>query len=116
LDKLNITIANPISQVVCKSKGNEPGYYQQLNITKKSMPVKAFSELANTPRYMTPSHNNFEELEKIYWETVNGTHPPIYGADVCGSITDDDCNVSRPLLVFSIVSLHLLLTRYRFGT
>ena len=98
MEKLNVTIASPISQVVCKAKGGVPGFYQQLNITKKSMSVKAFSDLSNTEKFATPEHKDFEELEKLYWDTVNGTNPPIYGADVCGSITDNDCDVGFIML------------------
>ena len=39
---------------------------------------------------MTPAHETYDDLETMYWdELVNDkSDPPIYGADVCQSITD----------------------------
>nr|XP_019550291.2 LOW QUALITY PROTEIN: myb-like protein X [Aedes albopictus] len=88
LDGLNITIPAPICQVVA----GKQGLYQQINIQKGSLTVKQFSELANTERYATPKHFDFEDLERKYWKNITYV-APIYGADVCGSITDDDCNI-----------------------
>lgn len=88
LDELNITIPAPICQVVA----GKQGLYQQINIQKNSLTVKQFSELANTERYATPKHFDFEDLERKYWKNITYV-APIYGADVCGSVTDEDCNV-----------------------
>ncbi|XP_055532888.1 probable lysine-specific demethylase 4B isoform X2 [Wyeomyia smithii] len=88
LDGLNLTIPAPICQVVA----GKQGLYQQINIQKNPLTVKQFSELANTERYATPKHFDFEDLERKYWKNITYV-APIYGADVCGSITDDDCNV-----------------------
>ena len=44
--------------------------------------------------YATPKHFDFEDLERKYWKNITYV-APIYGADVCGSITDKDCNVSK---------------------
>ncbi|XP_021712626.1 uncharacterized protein LOC5570369 isoform X1 [Aedes aegypti] len=88
LDGLNLTIPAPICQVVA----GKQGLYQQINIQKGSLTVKQFAELANTERYATPKHFDFEDLERKYWKNITYV-APIYGADVCGSITDDDCNI-----------------------
>uniref|UniRef100_A0A182NZJ9 [histone H3]-trimethyl-L-lysine(9) demethylase n=1 Tax=Anopheles epiroticus TaxID=199890 RepID=A0A182NZJ9_9DIPT len=88
LDKLDITIPAPICQVVT----GKQGLYQQINIQKNALTVKQFAELANTERYATPKHFDFEDLERKYWKNITYV-APIYGADVCGSITDKDCNI-----------------------
>lgn len=54
------------------------------------MTVKQFKELADSDVYRTPTHEDFDELERKYWKSITYV-PPIYGADICGSITDDDC-------------------------
>uniref|UniRef100_A0A1Q3F838 [histone H3]-trimethyl-L-lysine(9) demethylase n=1 Tax=Culex tarsalis TaxID=7177 RepID=A0A1Q3F838_CULTA len=88
LDELKITIPAPICQVVA----GKQGLYQQINIQKNPLTVKQFSELANTERYATPKHFDYEDLERKYWKNITYV-APIYGADVCGSITDEDCNI-----------------------
>ncbi|XP_069363912.1 uncharacterized protein [Maniola hyperantus] len=85
LDQLNITIPSPICQVVT----GKQGLFQQINIQKKSMNVKQFAVMANSAKYCTPRHTNFEDLERKYWKNVTYV-APIYGADVNGSITDPD--------------------------
>lgn len=88
LDGLNLTIPAPICQVVA----GKQGLYQQINIQKGSLTVKQFAELANTERYATPKHFDFEDLERKYWKNITYV-APIYGADVCGSVTDEDCDI-----------------------
>ncbi|XP_053962444.1 mucin-2-like isoform X3 [Anastrepha ludens] len=93
LDALNITIPAPICQVVT----GKQGLYQQINIQKKPLTVKQFSELASTERYQTPKHFDFEDLERKYWKNITYV-APIYGADVSGSVTDtdqDSWNINR---------------------
>lgn len=88
LDHLDITIPAPICQVVA----GKQGLYQQINIQKNPLTVKQFAEMANTERYVTPKHFDFEDLERKYWKNITYV-APIYGADICGSITDKDCNI-----------------------
>ncbi|XP_033248157.1 uncharacterized protein LOC108158417 isoform X6 [Drosophila miranda] len=93
LDALNVTIPAPICQVVT----GKQGYYQQINIQKKPLTVKQFSDLASTERYATPKHFDYEDLERKYWKNITYV-APIYGADVSGSITDpdqDSWNINR---------------------
>lgn len=85
LDDLNLTIPAPICQVVT----GKQGLYQQINIQKKSMTVKEYSKLANSERYNTPRHFDYEDLERKYWKNITYV-APIYGADVSGSLTDPD--------------------------
>lgn len=86
LDSIPITIPAPICQVVA----GKNGLYQQINIQKKSLTIKQFAELANTERYATPKHLDYDHLEREYWDNITYI-APIYGADVSGSITDPDC-------------------------
>ncbi|EFN72390.1 Probable JmjC domain-containing histone demethylation protein 3B [Camponotus floridanus] len=85
LDELDLTIPAPICQVVT----GKQGLYQQINIQKKSMTVQEYSKLANSERYVTPRHFDYEDLERKYWKNITYV-APIYGADVSGSLTDPD--------------------------
>lgn len=40
-------------------------------------------------RYRTPNHFDYEDLERKYWKNIT-FGAAIYGADINGSITDDD--------------------------
>lgn len=53
------------------------------------MSVSDFRDLANSTQYQTPPHHDYADLERIYWECMT-SHTGIYGADVCGSISDPD--------------------------
>ena len=87
IDKM--VIPDPITQVV---NGNR-GIFQSINVRKKSLTVKEFHKLAISDRYRTPRFSDYEDLERRYWKNVTFV-PPIYGADVSGSITDPDVDVS----------------------
>ncbi|KAG5876139.1 hypothetical protein JTB14_029704 [Gonioctena quinquepunctata] len=87
IEDLNVTIPAPICQVVT----GKQGLYQQINIQKKSMTVQQYQELANSERYATPRHFDYEDLERKYWKNITYV-APIYGADVSGSLTDEDVN------------------------
>lgn len=85
LDELDVIIPSPICQVVT----GKQGLYQQINIQKKSMTVKEYSKLANSERFATPRHFDYEDLERKYWKNITYVSP-IYGADVSGTLTDPD--------------------------
>lgn len=87
LEDISITIPAPICQVVT----GKQGLYQQINIQKKSCTIQQFAEWANKDRYQTPRHFDYDDLERKYWKNITYVSP-IYGADVSGSLTDDDCN------------------------
>lgn len=87
IDSLDITIPSPICQVVT----GKQGLFQQINIQKKPMTVKQFSVMANSVKYCTPRHSDWDDLERKYWKNITYV-APIYGADVNGSITDPDVN------------------------
>lgn len=43
-------------------------------------------------RYRTPNHLDYEDLERKYWKNIT-FNSPIYGADISGSICDEDQNI-----------------------
>lgn len=86
---MNMPIPAPIQQMVY---GNG-GLYQQYNMQKKMMTVGDFKKMALSSKYNTPKFFDYEDLERNYWKNIS-FNPPIYGADVSGSIYDPDVKVS----------------------
>jgi len=56
------------------------------------MTVADFKIIAQSDKYKTPSHFDYGDLERKFWKTVI-YNSPLYGADVSGSITDNDVDV-----------------------
>ncbi|ESO05604.1 hypothetical protein HELRODRAFT_111100 [Helobdella robusta] len=83
-EDINITISSPIQQVVTGNKG----LFQQFNIQTKPMTVKEFAKLAKSSKY-SPPKGDVEELERKFWKNLT-FNAPIYGADLSGSIYDED--------------------------
>ena len=54
------------------------------------MRVEEYRKLATKAKYVTPPHESYDQLETMYWNLLldDKSDPPIYGADVCDSITD----------------------------
>lgn len=69
------------------------GSYTQLNVQKNQMTVREYHRMASSATYHTPPHDSFEDLERRYWKNITYVSP-IYAADVCGSLTDPECDVS----------------------
>ncbi|EEB12131.1 jumonji domain containing protein, putative [Pediculus humanus corporis] len=84
----HLIIPAPICQVVT----GKQGLYQQINIQRKQMTIKEYKELAENPTYRTPAHFDYGDLERKYWKNITYV-PPIYGADVSGSLTDPEVDV-----------------------
>ena len=98
-DLENVKIPDPIEQVV---NGNQ-GIFRSINIKKRGMTAKEYYTKANSPKYKAPGQvTDLEDLERKYWKNITFV-PPIYGADVAGSVTDNDCNV-RPLSTLSLLT------------
>ncbi|KAG1946267.1 lysine-specific demethylase 4B [Pimephales promelas] len=81
----DMVIPAPIMQVVT----GQSGLFTQYNIQKKSMTVGEYRKLANSKKYCTPRHKDFDDLERKYWKNLTFVSP-IYGADVSGSIYDPE--------------------------
>uniref|UniRef100_A0A672YTG1 [histone H3]-trimethyl-L-lysine(9) demethylase n=1 Tax=Sphaeramia orbicularis TaxID=375764 RepID=A0A672YTG1_9TELE len=79
----DLVIPAPIQQVVT----GQSGLFTQYNIQKKSMTVRDFRKIANSDKFCSPHYDDFEELERKYWKNVT-FNPPIYGADVNGTLYD----------------------------
>uniref|UniRef100_A0A8C0ERW1 [histone H3]-trimethyl-L-lysine(9) demethylase n=1 Tax=Bubo bubo TaxID=30461 RepID=A0A8C0ERW1_BUBBB len=82
----DLVIPAPIQQMVT----GQSGLFTQYNVQKKPMTVKEFKQLANSDKYRTPRHIDFEDLERKYWKNLTFV-APIYGADINGSIYDEVC-------------------------
>uniref|UniRef100_A0A3P9HDG3 [histone H3]-trimethyl-L-lysine(9) demethylase n=1 Tax=Oryzias latipes TaxID=8090 RepID=A0A3P9HDG3_ORYLA len=81
----NLMIDAPIQQMVA----GQSGLFTQYNIQKKPLSVQEFRRLANSDMYCTPRYLNYEDLERKYWKNLTFVSP-IYGADVSGSLYDED--------------------------
>ncbi|XP_041041411.1 lysine-specific demethylase 4C-like isoform X4 [Carcharodon carcharias] len=99
----NLVIPAPIQQMVT----GQSGLFTQYNIQKKQLTVKEFKCLANSDnRYCTPRHLDYEDLERKYWKNLTFV-APIYGADVSGSLYDEDIdewNISRLNTILDVVA------------
>ena len=85
LDDLDMKITDPIKQQIDGTKG----IYQSYNIPQKAVSVKDFHKLAISEQFRPPRFSDYEDLERKYWKNLTFV-APIYGADIPGSITDDD--------------------------
>eukprot|EP00070_Physeter_catodon_P042897 XP_028349791.1 lysine-specific demethylase 4C isoform X16 [Physeter catodon] len=85
----NLLIPAPIQQMVT----GQSGLFTQYNIQKKAMTVKEFRQLANSGKYCTPRYLDYEDLERKYWKNLTFV-APIYGADINGSIYDEQKKLS----------------------
>ncbi|XP_039999500.1 lysine-specific demethylase 4A-like isoform X2 [Xiphias gladius] len=81
----DLVIPAPIQQVVT----GQSGLFTQYNIQKKSMTVREFRKVSNSDKFCSPHYDDFEELERKYWKNVT-FNPPIYGADVNGTLYDPE--------------------------
>ncbi|XP_070336566.1 lysine-specific demethylase 4C isoform X5 [Odocoileus virginianus] len=97
----NLLIPAPIQQMVT----GQSGLFTQYNIQKKAMTVKEFRQLANSGKYCAPRYLDYEDLERKYWKNLTFV-APIYGADINGSIYDEDVdewNIARLDTVLDVV-------------
>ncbi|XP_008821363.1 lysine-specific demethylase 4D-like [Nannospalax galili] len=81
----HIVIASPLQQVV----SGRAGVFTQHSKKKRPMTVGQYRHLANSKKHRTPAHLDFEDLERKYWKNRLYV-PPIYGADVSGSLFDEN--------------------------
>ncbi|XP_061627392.1 lysine-specific demethylase 4C isoform X2 [Phyllopteryx taeniolatus] len=81
----DLMIDAPIQQMMA----GQSGLFTQYNIQKKPLSVQEFRRLANSDMYCTPRYLNYEDLERKYWKNLTFVSP-IYGADVGGSLYDED--------------------------
>ncbi|KAM9660261.1 lysine-specific demethylase 4D-like [Trichechus inunguis] len=84
-DVNDILIATPLQQVA----SGRAGVFTQYHKKKKAMTVGEYRHLANSDKYRTPPHLDFEDLERKYWKN-RLYDSPIYGADISGSLFDEN--------------------------
>ncbi|XP_029813125.1 lysine-specific demethylase 4D [Suricata suricatta] len=84
-DISDILIASPLQQVV----SGRAGVFTQYHKKKKAMTVREYRQMATSRKYQTPPHSDFEDLERTYWKT-RLYDTPIYGADISGSLFDEN--------------------------
>ncbi|EHB09146.1 Lysine-specific demethylase 4D [Heterocephalus glaber] len=81
----DLMIATPLQQVV----SGRAGVFTQYHKRKKGMTVREYHHLANSEKYQTPPYQSFKDLERKYWKNhLCGS--PIYGADISGSLFDEN--------------------------
>ncbi|XP_062510042.1 lysine-specific demethylase 4B-like isoform X2 [Corticium candelabrum] len=98
-DGVDVEIPVPISQFVSGAQG----LYKIFNIQKKSCRSSELKALAESDKFKAPETANFDDLERRYWKTVM-FNPPMYGADVPGTVYDDNVNVWNIGTLDSILS------------
>ncbi|XP_041790844.1 lysine-specific demethylase 4A isoform X2 [Chelmon rostratus] len=81
----DLVIPAPIQQVVT----GQSGLFTQYNIQKKPMTVYEFRKTSNMDKFCNPRYGDFEELERKFWKNLT-FNPPLYGADVGGTLYDPD--------------------------
>uniref|UniRef100_A0A2K5QTL3 [histone H3]-trimethyl-L-lysine(9) demethylase n=1 Tax=Cebus imitator TaxID=2715852 RepID=A0A2K5QTL3_CEBIM len=81
----DILVTTPLQQVT----SGQGGVFTQYHKEKKAMTVAKYRHLANSKKYQTPPHRNFEDLEQQYWRSHPG-NSPIYGADINGSLFEEN--------------------------
>uniref|UniRef100_A0A668A8K8 [histone H3]-trimethyl-L-lysine(9) demethylase n=1 Tax=Myripristis murdjan TaxID=586833 RepID=A0A668A8K8_9TELE len=81
----DLVIPAPIQQVVT----GQSGLFTQYNIQKKPMTVREFRKTSNMDKFCNPRYVDFEELERKFWKNLT-FNPPLYGADVSGTLYDPD--------------------------
>uniref|UniRef100_A0A8C1XEE9 [histone H3]-trimethyl-L-lysine(9) demethylase n=1 Tax=Cyprinus carpio TaxID=7962 RepID=A0A8C1XEE9_CYPCA len=97
----DLVIPAPIQQVVT----GQSGLFTQYNIQKKPMTVREFRKTANTDKFCNPRYADFDELERKFWKNLT-FNPPLYGADVSGTLYDPDVtewNIGRLNTILDMV-------------
>ncbi|XP_048189035.1 lysine-specific demethylase 4D-like [Perognathus longimembris pacificus] len=77
-----LVIPTPLQQMVSGKTGVFTQYHEQ----KPAMTVAQYRRLAHSESHRTPPHRDFEDLERKYWKYRTYGSPPVYGADVSGSL------------------------------
>uniref|UniRef100_A0AAX7TEA0 [histone H3]-trimethyl-L-lysine(9) demethylase n=1 Tax=Astatotilapia calliptera TaxID=8154 RepID=A0AAX7TEA0_ASTCA len=97
----DLVIPAPIQQVVT----GQSGLFTQYNIQKKPMTVHDFRKTSNMDKFCSPRYVDFDELERKFWKNLT-FNPPLYGADVSGTLYDPDVtewNIGRLNTILDIV-------------
>lgn len=75
------------------------------------MTVSEYKIMAESNKYKTPEYIDYDDIERKYWKNIT-YNPPLYGADVSGSVTDNEVKVSMlniPCQYFNLLFIFLCL-------
>lgn len=89
MGNIRLEITNPIEQ----NLDGDEGVYSQSSVTRKSQSLRTFYDSSNAKVRRTPEHKSYDDLEQIYWRNVNVGVKPWYGADVPGTLFDDNVEI-----------------------
>lgn len=89
-EDLDFTIERPIRQHATGAKG----LYRALYIEQKPMSLKDDFRTSALAPENCPSTTDPAEMERKYWKNIT-LLPPLYGADVLGSLFDEDLKVGQ---------------------
>lgn len=78
----DIVIPSPLQQLV----SGKAGVFTQYHKKKKAMSLSDYRQLANSDKYRAPAQLSLDQVERLYWRSRAYGAPPIYGADVSGSL------------------------------
>jgi hypothetical protein len=87
-DNLDLTIERPIRQHATGSRG----LYRALYIEQKPLNLASEFRPQALEKDNMPSTSDAVELERKYWKNIT-LRPPLYGADVAGSLFDEKAKV-----------------------
>ena len=74
------------------------GLYRTLLVEQRPMSLaRDFRPQAVEDESLPPAKETPEEVERRFWRNVN-LRPPLYGADVPGSLFDEDLKVQQPCI------------------
>jgi hypothetical protein len=97
----SIVIPAPIQQVVT----GKQGIFQQMNVESKQMTVEKFKEQAERVSEEQGINKLDPEMrERKFWKTITFS-PPLYGADMLGSLFDEDLQIWNLQKLDSILNL-----------
>ncbi len=90
-ENLDHAIPRPIRQHATGRRG----VYRMLNEGRRAMSLaRDFEPIATGDDSLPPSSEDAEAVERRFWRNVT-LRPPLYGADVPGSLCDEDLKVRR---------------------
>lgn len=84
--RLNFELPRPIRQ---HATGRQ-GLYRTLMVEGRRMALDEFRDMAREPLNVAPRNAEPEELERQFWRNVT-LNPPLYGADIPGSLFEPQC-------------------------
>ena len=87
--KLVITyLTKSMTSKICTFSKN----YRKFDNLILSFQIPEYYRMATSSQFMTPTHQDDDDLERKYWKSVKYV-PPIYGCDVSNSISDPDLKI-----------------------